>query len=54
MEFYFGASVTFADLTISDDGLGNALVDAGTGDLLTLENVDFTLLSASHFSFFDV
>ncbi|MEX0310467.1 MAG: S8 family serine peptidase [Tateyamaria sp.] len=54
IELYFGATLTFNDLTISDDGSGNALIDMGGGDTLTLDGVDHTLLTQDHFSFFDV
>ncbi|MEX0340934.1 MAG: S8 family serine peptidase [Arenibacterium sp.] len=54
ISLFFGATLTFGDLNISDDGLGNALVDMGSGDTLTLEGVDFTLLTSDHFNFFDV
>ncbi|MEX0281223.1 MAG: S8 family serine peptidase [Arenibacterium sp.] len=54
ISLFFGATLTFGDLSISDDGLGNALIDMGGGDTLTLESVDHTLLSSDHFNFFDV
>src|SRR5262249_52356571 len=41
----------FADLQLTDDANGNAIISLGNGETITLHGIDATLLTASNFEF---
>ncbi|WP_417520096.1 Ig-like domain-containing protein, partial [Minwuia sp.] len=52
LDFSSDATITgISDLTIGDDGSGNALIEYGTGDTITLLGVDFNNLEGDDFQF---
>ncbi|WP_416899430.1 MAG: hypothetical protein ACMVY4_06875 [Minwuia sp.] len=52
LDFSNDASITgLGDLTVGDDGSGNALIEYGAGDSITLLGVDFNNLDGDDFQF---
>lgn len=51
IQIYGGTSTQFSDLTIADDGSGNALITLADGSTITLSGFDFNNLDSSDFIF---